>query len=798
MPERQRDNDDGTLDGDAPAEREPRTVRLVAPNVGTTQRNRDWATTSAAPAGSIKTHYAVLEKIGDGGMGVVYLARDQKLGRHVAIKRLNAASIANASLKSRFLREARAVAALNHSGIVHIYGLGEDEEGPYIVMEYVAGPTEASPNKVPPMPFSLADRVHRDGPLSVSDALDLMLKICDAVSYAHSCRVIHRDLKPSNVLLNGNYEPRIVDFGLALKMTPDTQRLTLPGERMLSLGYGAPEQEADATVTDERADVYGLGALLFFSITGQNPRYFRESDIPEGLRMPIAKALEPDRERRWLSVRDFAAALNLVKAPSTIEVPTVKSTWRCKWCDTVNPVMIRYCGKCGWDGGEVCSECGSEIRIGIQFCGVCGADSREYEIATSLEDRIRKYWDDKSYELIIQQCGQISGFKPCGENGRRMVERIHHYGEDARRALARRMKLKDLIPNEIAVRNYEQAERHINEYETLSNDSLFSGQKKQLASLRVERDLDRAREAAARRDWAFAERIVEDLTDAAPADPRVRRIAASIRLRRTVRVSAVSAFAVLALYLLSAPPAFRIFSPVTPRLFKAVYGFAIALREPAPLRPAFDSYAALWEAADMYSRPDAPAGNPAEAPPPLPPEAGHTELLAQARADFTRAADSVVSEFRRAEQEWPEAYLADLAKRQQDMQKKGDFDGWAAFTEEMERFRADRFIPDPAAAGETGMLYPSHPQLDQLRVEFRAQATRRVEERKRRVVQIANAYLKQLADLQKDFTKRGLMDAAVAVNNEMKRIRALPEMAPEPDPTAQPANDPTPAPSRPM
>ncbi|NQT91540.1 MAG: protein kinase, partial [Lentisphaerae bacterium] len=239
------------------------------------------SSSDAAPGESLRSQYSIVEKIGEGGMGVVYLGQDRKLGRYVAIKRLHKTNLADPHVRERFFREAKAVAALNHIHIVHIYTLAEDEDGPYIVMEYVPGPRDASLNKVPPHPFTLADCVHSGGPLGVSEALGLLLKVCGAVEYAHSCGVIHRDLKPSNVLLSEHREPKLVDFGLARQMSSPDDRITVPGEKMLSLGYGAPEQEADAGTADERADVYGLGGLIYFSVTGKNPRYFRESDLAQ-------------------------------------------------------------------------------------------------------------------------------------------------------------------------------------------------------------------------------------------------------------------------------------------------------------------------------------------------------------------------------------------------------------------------------------------------------------------------------------------------------------------------------------
>ncbi len=144
----------------------------------------------------------------------------------------------------------------------------------------------------------------------------------------------------------------------------------------------------NASAVDERADVYGLGGLLYFSITGKNPRYFRESDVPEVLRAPLVKALETDRNRRWGSALEFAQALERIQAPSTTELPSVRTTWRCKWCDTVNPLSLQFCGMCGWDGGEECAECGAAMRFGVRYCGECGADAREYEMARLLHQRL--------------------------------------------------------------------------------------------------------------------------------------------------------------------------------------------------------------------------------------------------------------------------------------------------------------------------------------------------------------------------------------------------------------------------
>jgi len=586
--------------GPQPAARDgDETVHLRGPAQG------DGTEPTHGPSGRLDTKYAVLEKIADGGMGVVYLARDHQLGRDVAIKRLHRSSLSDPHLKSRFFREAKAVAALNHIHIVHLYDLGEDREGPFIVMEYVAGPPEMSPNKTPPTPFTLADLVHGDGPLSVGAAVDMMLKVCAAIEYAHGCNVIHRDLKPSNILLNETREPKVVDFGLARRLTTEESRLTVPGEKMLSLGYGAPEQESDAGTADERADIYGLGGLLYFSVTGKNPRYFRESDLPESLRATVARALETDRNARWPSVAEFAETLRLVKAPSTIEMPTVKTTWRCKWCDAVNPVVIRYCGKCGWDGGETCAECGSETRVGIQFCGACGADAREYESATLLRKRMRELTDAGSFDAILEQAGRISGFKPIGRNGRRMVDEINGFLDHARHATTRRSQLEALIRQDIVDENYERAEKYIAEYDGICKDSAFSEELTGIPRRILERNLRRIRQAIAAREWDYGRQVCRDtLESVAPGNSEVQGLRRSIRrhlLAGRARNAVVVLVVLFFVYVFSAAPVYRLVGESRGRAYDSLYGFVAILEETTVLRPVLDAYARLWNAEGMFT-----------------------------------------------------------------------------------------------------------------------------------------------------------------------------------------------------
>jgi serine/threonine protein kinase len=475
-------------------------------------------------------------------------------------------------------------------------------------MEYVAGPAEASPGKTPPRPFTLADKIHRDGPLPVTEALSLMVKVCRAMEYAHGCGVIHRDLKPSNILMDEQGEPKIVDFGLAHKAAADEQPLTVPGERMLSLGYGAPEQERDASTTDERADVYGLGGLLYFSLTGKNPRFFREKDLPEALRTPLLKALETDPAARWPQVSELTEALVMVQAPSSIELPTVKTTWRCKWCDAVNPVSVQYCGKCGWNGGDLCRECGTESRVGIQFCGVCGADAREYERAASLLEVLCEHRDRKDFEYIERHAGQVSGFLPVGPNGQRVVDRIQKLKEEADRAIVRRKTLRGVIDREFKAEDYDAVRRHIQEFQSISNETLYDDMLRSLPGLMMTRDLRRAKEALRHGRIEEAHRITQRLLASAAPDNRkaqaLMRAVSRKRLRLRLRNAGLVVVLVFLTYVFSAAPTYRMLGRSHPELYRRVFGAVHLMHDSTLFRLPLDLHARWCGVEGMFAEPD--------------------------------------------------------------------------------------------------------------------------------------------------------------------------------------------------
>jgi len=240
----------------------------------------------------ISDRYELLDELGRGGMGVVYKARDLKLGREVALKRI---------LKSfdmgvaRFFQEAQAVAKLNNPNVVTVHDTGEDEVGPWMVMEYIDGGR------------TLKEMVEERGVLPPEEIVSIGLCICRALSHAHRMGVIHRDVKPANVLVTPEGTPKLSDFGLARDGRGED--LSVTGNAMGTGGFAAPEQMVDAKNVDHRADIYGLGALLFQLCTGKRPHVVKESMIPEQFRAVVLKALAERPEDRFFDINEMAVKL---------------------------------------------------------------------------------------------------------------------------------------------------------------------------------------------------------------------------------------------------------------------------------------------------------------------------------------------------------------------------------------------------------------------------------------------------------------------------------------------------------
>ena len=257
-----------------------------------------------------KEQYEVIDELGRGGMSVVYRARDRKLHREVALKRLLPKFTQRERAVARLMVEARSIANLQHPHIVNVFDIDQDQDGPYIAMELVAGQDGR--------PLTLAQKVQRDGLMNAVEAVDLAAKLCQAVAHAHQKGIVHRDIKPANILMTAEGAPKLLDFGVAQAagetIGESLAGLTQDSATLGTLDYMAPEQENDAGSVDGRADIYSLGGVLYFCMTGLGARHFRESNVPSGLRGVLSKALEHNPAKRYARAEDFAAALQTVRS----------------------------------------------------------------------------------------------------------------------------------------------------------------------------------------------------------------------------------------------------------------------------------------------------------------------------------------------------------------------------------------------------------------------------------------------------------------------------------------------------
>ncbi len=281
--------------------------------------------------GTTLSHFKITAKLGEGGMGEVYLAEDTKLGREVAIKVLPAALTADPERRLRFEREAQAAAALDHPNIAVIHEVGEADGHPFLVMQLVKGQT---------LRQILADRR-----LSLKEWLQIATAVSDGLAHAHKNGIVHRDLKPENVMLTDEGQVKLLDFGLAklLEPTPTaaggtsdldsklqtiSRELTMAGKVLGTVAYMSPEQARGETV-DHRSDLFSFGVILYEMAGGQRP--FQgdteieslhatlkseaqplsdvAGDIPAEAERVVRKALEKERERRYQDAADLATDL---------------------------------------------------------------------------------------------------------------------------------------------------------------------------------------------------------------------------------------------------------------------------------------------------------------------------------------------------------------------------------------------------------------------------------------------------------------------------------------------------------
>jgi non-specific serine/threonine protein kinase len=270
--------------------------------------------------GTMISHYKIMEKIGAGGMGEVYLAEDTELNRKVALKFLPPHLCQDEDCRARFKREAQAAAKLNHPNIVTIYEVGDYNGRPYFAMEHVEG-------------RALKDVIKKDD-LSIQEIVDFVMGICEGLKKAHQAGIVHRDIKPSNIVIDADGRPKLLDFGLAA--IRGSEKLTISGSTLGTIGYMSPEQIEGKDI-DRRSDLFSLGVVFYEMITGQAPfkgdseaatlnsilndipqllsKY--RADIPDSLQKIVDKALNKDLEARYQAAAGIIS--DLIKLKKELE-----------------------------------------------------------------------------------------------------------------------------------------------------------------------------------------------------------------------------------------------------------------------------------------------------------------------------------------------------------------------------------------------------------------------------------------------------------------------------------------------
>jgi formylglycine-generating enzyme required for sulfatase activity/serine/threonine protein kinase len=312
----------------------------------------------------LAARYTTEGTLGKGGMGEVLLATDTRLKRKVAIKRILGEGARSQTALSRFSTEARSIAALNHPNIVQIHDYGRDEDGPFLIMEYIDG-------------GSLLEKC-KEGALELEEAVELTCQLCDALSMAHGEGIIHRDIKPANVLLTNDGTPKLTDFGLARQDAGDTGQ-TMAGAVLGTLDFMPPEQRLDATQTDARSDLWSLAATLYQMLTGEPPRVIDLDEVPQQIRQTLSKALKSKQEYRYQTAQEFRDALraSLTAQEPEPEVAVDLGEGECFRCHTRNSSTRKFCRECAASLRVACLKCEAEIPVWDKVCGECGAKQQE-------------------------------------------------------------------------------------------------------------------------------------------------------------------------------------------------------------------------------------------------------------------------------------------------------------------------------------------------------------------------------------------------------------------------------------
>ncbi len=432
--------------------------------------------------GTVISHYKIIEKIGEGGMGVVYKAEDTRLKRHVALKFLPPDLTRDSEAKERFTHEAQAASALDHNNICTIHEIDETDDGQmFIAMACYEGET-------------LREKIKRS-PLRMEEALDMAIQVAQGLSKAHGRGIVHRDIKPANIMITGDGVVKIMDFGLA-KLAGQT-RLTRAGTTVGTVAYMSPEQVRGLEI-DHRADIWSLGVVLYEMFTGELP--FRgegdqatiysilneeprpvttmRSNTPRGMESLINRALTKNPESRYEKVGDLLADLREARAESGGDVSKRPSERKAKpsvavlpfidmspqkdqeyFCDGITEELIN--ALTNLEGLQVASRTSA-----FQFKGkgydICDI-GRRLKVQNALEGSVRKAGN--RLRITAQLVSVVDGYHLWSEKYDRELEDVFAIQDEISLAIVDKLKLK-LLKREKAklVKRFTKNEEAYNLY----------------------------------------------------------------------------------------------------------------------------------------------------------------------------------------------------------------------------------------------------------------------------------------------------------------------------------------------
>ncbi|MCL4206010.1 MAG: protein kinase [Pirellulaceae bacterium] len=441
----------------------------------------------------LSKRYTIERVLGRGGMGIVYLAKDNRLDRQVAIKRMLDHVAASRAARKRFLAEARSVAKLDQPNIVRVYELGRDAEGLFLIMEYVDG-------------SSLHERCHDGTPMALDEAVEIICQLCDGLAKAHEAGIIHRDIKPANVLLTTDGRPKLSDFGLARQDTTPLG-ISVSGGVLGTPDYMAPEQQGDSRQVDQRSDLWSLAATFYRMVTGRSPRVIHLQIAPAPVQAVLGKALEYAREDRYQNACEFRDALRSALRPDTLPLvaPAELGSGECPQCRTVNEPHRKFCRNpnCAAPLRVRCLKCDTEIPVWDDVCFECGAKqaetlaARQHELA-ALRDECETLLGFFAFEraaacaakLADEQDRRLQPFKEWAEAFLPKIAEEKRLQEDKARGL------------------FSEARAHRRAFDYASAIDALSRVPKPLMTSEISRFLERLSA-----DKEEAERLVADIRD---------------------------------------------------------------------------------------------------------------------------------------------------------------------------------------------------------------------------------------------------------------------------------------------